>query len=191
MNNLTIINLALAHLGADDIENIDEKSKEAIAAKQFYDTTRRSVLRKYNWNFATKTERLPLLDEQPVRYQYAYGLPADYIKLINIAPHTEQYSKAGNEDPFKIQDGKLLCDLEEVYIDYIYNNINENSFDDLFIEAFSHLLAGKMAINITGDTDLQTTNLSIYEGLIDDAATSSINESKEKKEVNPYVDARH
>jgi hypothetical protein len=190
MDNLTIINLALAHLGAALIQNIDEKSKEAAAAKQFYDPTRRSVLRKYNWNFATKTERLALLAEKPVRYEYAYGLPADYVKLINIAPKTEHYLKAGNEEPFKIQDNKLLCDLEEVYVDYIYDNINENSFDDLFVEAFSHLLASKMAVNVTGDTDLMKTNLALYEGLIDDAAVSSINESKEEKEVNPYVDAR-
>ena len=92
--------------------------------------------------------------------------------------------------PFKIQGNKLLCDLVEVHIAYVYDNDNENSFDDLFVEAFSYLLASKMAVGITGELDLMQTTLAMYKELIDDAAASSINESKAAVEENRYVDAR-
>lgn len=191
MDNIQIINIALSNIAASPIESLSENSNESLAAKVYYDTARRSVLQKYPWSFATKTARLAMLDETPVNYAYAYQLPSDYIRIINIVPYTESYSEDGNKNPFNIEGGKLLCDLDEVYISYIYDCEDTNLFDDLFIDAFSHLLASRMAIRITGDRDLQVTELQLYDGLISEAGASSINSSREKKDLNPYVTARN
>lgn len=191
MDKTEIINTALSHLGADTIHDIDEGSPEANAAKQYYDIARRSALRDgVNWGFATKIERLALLDEQPVDFAYAYALPSDYIRVINIVPKTESYSADGNIYPFKVRSGKLVCDLEEVYAAYIFNETDTNNFDTLFIDAFSYLLASKMAIRVASSKDLMQINLQLFHDLISTAGASSTNENKSPKVANPYVDAR-
>lgn len=190
MDNIQIINIALSNLGAGNISNIDEGSEESKAAKVFYDPTRRSVLEKYNWPFAEKTARLALLSEQPVDWTFAYELPADNVKVINIAKATEAFSPIGNVAPFKIRGTQLLCDLEEVNAIYIYDNEATNTFSDMFIDAFSHLLASRMAIRITKERNLQITELEIYNLIISSAGASSLGQDKTPKDDNPYVTAR-
>ena len=190
MDNIEIINLALSNINAENIDSLSENTNESLAAKLFYDPVRRSVLQKYNWAFATKTARLALIEETPINYSYAYQLPSDYIKIINITPLSEAYSEEGNVYPYIIQGRTLLCDLEEVYISYIYDIKDTNQFDDLFIDAFSHLLASRMAMRITGDRDLQVTELQLYDSLISASGAASLNSSREPKDLNPYVTAR-
>lgn len=191
MDNIEIINLALSHIGAQNIDSLSEGTNESKAANLYYNPVRRMVLQKYPWNFATKTSRLALVDSQPVNFTYAYALPTDCVKVINITPNTEAYFADGNKNPFLIQGNNLLCDLDEVYLTYIYDVVDTNLFDDSFVDAFSHLLASRMAMRITGDRDLQVTELSIYDGLVSEAGSLNVNESKETKEINPYVDARN
>jgi len=190
MDDIQIINIALSNLGAGNIANIDEGSEESKAAKVFYNPTRRSVLEKYNWSFATKTARLALLSEQPVDWTFAYELPTDNIRVINIVKETEAYSATGNIQPFEIRGTQLLCDLEEVNIVYVYDNEATNTFSDMFIDAFSHLLASRMAIRITKDRDLQVTEFEIYNTIVSSAGASTLGQDKTPKDDNPYVTAR-
>jgi hypothetical protein len=191
MDNIEIINIALSNLGAGNIQAIDEGSPESTAAKVFYDPSRRAALQKYNWPFATKTERLALTTTTPPDWAYEYELPNDCLKVINIVKNTEAYAEDRNSNPFEIRGTKLLCDLDEVYIVYVYDNEDTNTFSDMFIDAFSHLLASRMAVRITKDRDLQVTELQIYNSIVGDAGSADLNQDKEVKDDNPYVTARN
>lgn len=190
MDNIEIINIALSHLGAGNIQNLTEGSNESKAANVYYDITRRAVLQKYNWSFATKVESLALLTEQPRDFAFAYQLPTDMVKVINIVPETEHYYPKGNSSAFEIRGTQLLTDVEDANIVYVYDDEDTNTFDDMFINAFSHYLASQMAIRITKDRDLQITELEIYNSIISEAGASTLNQDKERKDENPYVTAR-
>jgi len=191
MDHIQIINIALSNIGAQNIQQIDEGSNESTAAKVFYDPTRRTVLQKLKPTFATKTDRLARTTEQPTDWTYAYELPSDNLEVVNIVNETESYDANGNVNPFEIRGTKLLCDLEVVNILYVYDNEETNMFSDMFIDAFAHLLASKMAMRLTKDRDLQITEFEFYNNIVSEAGASDHNQKKSPKEENPYVDARN
>jgi len=190
MNKVELINIALSHLGVKNISDIDEGSEQSRTASVYYDATRKSVLEKYNWPFAIKKVSLALLDTTPIDYQFAYQLPSDCIKVINIAPQSGSFSEVGNIYPFEIMGKELHCDLEDIYIAYVYDDEDTNTFSDMFIDAFSHLLASRMAIRLVKDRDLQVTELNIYTSMVGEVGASSLGQDKQSKDDNPYITAR-
>ena len=65
ISQVEICNLALTHLGVKTITLLTEPSEGARRIKAVYDSTRDSVLRAHNWNFAGKTEALAEISGEP------------------------------------------------------------------------------------------------------------------------------
>ena len=81
---LEIVNIALARLGESPIQSMDEGTAPSNLAKVFYDSARRSALRDYNWAFALRTLRLARLVETPVDFLYAYSVPVDCLRVLQV-----------------------------------------------------------------------------------------------------------
>ena len=55
MTKEEIINLALTRIGESPVTSLDEGSTAARTAELLYDTSRRAILRDFDWSFATKS----------------------------------------------------------------------------------------------------------------------------------------
>ena len=90
---VTICNLALAHLGDDaTIASIKppEGSAQAEKAARFYPIARDNLLQMHTWNFASKRINLPLTTNTIKQWDYAYEAPADMMSAVAVlSPSSE------------------------------------------------------------------------------------------------------
>lgn len=150
----SIANLALAEISSHAITNLSDDSEEAIWCSRFYPQCRDEMLRTHPWNFAMKRVNLTQLAEIPVNeWNYAYGLPSDYISLYQLNEFLcWEYSYGlGNYKLFQVENGALLTDAETATIRYVFQQTDTTKYDPLFVTALSLLLASKIAKPIAGN----------------------------------------
>jgi len=196
-----IVNLALHRLGTERINSLADNNKRAKIMNDLYDTTRRKLLRNHSWNFALKRAQLNKLVNKPAfGFEYEYSLPADYIKIWNIADASGVISNAhpGNlgfipdKQQFVIEDGKLLTNLEQAYVLYGYDNTDTSQYTDTFIEAFALTLAAKACYSITQNNETTQLILGEVEKYLGESRSDSAQEysSPDSYEISDFTAIR-
>lgn len=148
-----ICNLALDHLKEAPISDIENPitPTEVICAR-WYDQSRKALLRKHPWNFATKRAALPQLAQAPAfEYSKQFQLPSDFLRLVAIG-------EFGTQKRYQLEDGKILTDdINSLFTDggalpirYIYNFTTVTGMDPLFIDLLAIELAMSISFQITG-----------------------------------------
>ena len=150
-----ICNLALDHLKEGNITSIETpNTKVEVICSNWYDQTRRSLLRRHTWNFATKRISLARLTTTPAfGWNYEYQLPNDFIRFVSIGENYPMRSES-----YQIEDSKILIDDSlntsgtdtSLKLRYIYDFTNVSAMDPLFIEIFAIELAINISYRITG-----------------------------------------
>lgn len=80
VDDLSIVNEALARLGSSPIFSLEEESKTAGKAARIYPTVVGTVFAAHSWNFARRTTRLDRLAVVPeTGWAFAYALPGNRI----------------------------------------------------------------------------------------------------------------
>lgn len=140
---IEICNVALMELASEPISSLAETTTQAVACNTVWDLSRRAVLREHTWNFATKTENLAALASNPrkFRYDYAYPLPSDSLRLIKVY----------NDRDYKLENNIIYTNEETCEIKYIYDNQFTETWDALFVDAVSAYVQSKIAMAITRD----------------------------------------
>lgn len=149
-----ICNLALDLLNqgpVSDISTSPQTDTEVICAR-WYDSCRRSVLRKHPWNFAiTRAELAANATAPSFGYANAYDLPSDFLRLLTIGDDYVEDLK----QKYQLEDNQILygddTSTTALPIRYIYDHVAVSQFDPLFIDCLSFELAIKMSRKITGD----------------------------------------
>jgi hypothetical protein len=181
-----ICNLAISHLGiSKDIANVTtEQSAEAKACRRFLDIARETVLKDYNWPFATKMATLNLVEEDPNdEWAYSYRYPSDCLYARRILSGFRDDTDL-TRIAYKItQDDQgilIYCDVENAILEYTLNTENVDLFSSDFKVALSYRLAHYIAPRITagdpfslGDKALQKYVLEIQR-----ASANAFNEDK-------------
>lgn len=183
-SKVDICNISLGRIAASPIQSLSEKSKQANNCNLYYDTVRKSVLRSHNWNFATAVVLLPLLAETPAEWDFAYELPPDCLKVIEIIPDTKK------KTPYKIQGKKLLANVEEVRLKYVKDVDDPTMFDDQFIVAFSYRLAADLAMPITAKPAFQNQMYQFYINELASAMAIDASESRDDGDES-IIDSRN
>ncbi|MUP48912.1 hypothetical protein C3L57_06875 [Veillonellaceae bacterium M2-8] len=162
-----LCNMALSYLGKGHISNIDEVNQNARTCKLFYDITRQEVLRTFPWNFAHRIERLNEVSDTDKRqavskFSEYYIYPNKCINLIAVTTQGDDTQRA-EFDVIVINGIKVIAtDVSNAYVEYICDETNPNMYDSLFIVAFTHLLASKIAVQLTGMPQLEQAQLQAY-----------------------------
>jgi len=170
MTKTDIANLALAKLGDKRINSLDNPNDEnARTAKLHYSQALDEILRAAFWSFATTAVALVAEDPDDLTaaeldgWDYAFALPADFLKLKKITGG----DPGGDLDAFELRraNGKrcLMCDAAEPFLHYVQRIDDPAAYDPLFTTALVCLLASKMARKITGSDNMETTLLQRYE----------------------------
>lgn len=126
-----------------------DTTKPARVLRTHFAAVRDALLRKYPWNFAESYQQLNALPTKPpFRFNYAYALPQDCLKAIEI----EGCRGLDRQRTWKVQGRQIVTNVGPV-INLIYTR-NETSvavWDALFREAFAIALASRAAPEIAKD----------------------------------------
>ena len=189
-SDVEIANLALLYLETTPIVSFSDSNDQARAVRGSYYLLRDKLQRVYRWNFTRKYVQLPQSATPPLfEYEYAYQLPADYLRLELAAPPTSSagptsmglsmpgvdltdYQGGRNQD-YRIVGSKVIYAHYPPPLAIIYAARVEdpNQFDAAFVESFACYLAYKLAGRIAGSSGkkaslLQDFNMSIREAVM-------------------------
>lgn len=177
--------MALTQLKNKSISSFDDRTGEAAACKMYYDTVRRELLRDYEWSFAKRDGRLPLLDIENSNWRYLYKYPDDCLYILTL------YS-AGSKSLFKskLDYYDIFSPSEEVvaigtnvgdaYLEYIYDARNVDKFPDDFISALTYKLAMRLALPLGASDNLFQYATNLYNDALGRASAANKNEDREK-----------
>lgn len=146
---LTISNMALDRLGANNIDNFDtDTSPQAVKCRLYYDQTRETLLRSYDWPFAVTRLSLTEHEDAPdFQWDNQFDLPTDFLRL------TDDYTVDGSNlvnDRWAVESNRVLTNESEVDLIYIRNEDDPTKFDPLFIEMQVLTMAKKMVYPLAG-----------------------------------------
>jgi hypothetical protein len=203
-SNVQIAKLALQHIGDRyDISDLEEAGTEAEQINLVFDDTRKELLRSHPWTFANKYASPATLSVTvPGNWTYAYQYPTDAIRVIEIvdplggaAARSRYYYRerdipvARQKIPYEVSlltdDTKVILSNEQsAEFRYTANISDPTKFDPEFVNAFSLLLASKVAMALTGDGGIrdilrQGAQRAIYQAGATDANEGVTDEAPE------------
>jgi len=160
-NEADICNLALDLLNEGPISSIEDPiGKIPTLCARHYDQSRRAALRSHTWNFAMKRVSMAELTGNPVfEFDNWYELPSDYIRIVQIGANNQHTN-------YGIENGKLLVNSGggELFMRYVYDFVNIQDMDPLFIDYWVAFLALKLAYPVTGSNTAVSRVSKILEG---------------------------
>ena len=187
MDNITISNMALSHIGVANIDRMDEASEPARLCKQFFDTARRTTLRKFPWPFATRRQVLGLLTTVPGDYLYAYRYPTECVAIRKL--FDESFRFIPEYQRYKIlsdKEGRVIyTNVENCVCEFTADVKDCDLFDEGFIEALTWKMAADIAFKLTGNQNIQSQCLQAYNAFFDEGSVDAANE---ENELDPRLD---
>ena len=150
-SKVEICNSALNMLGANNIIDITEDSKNARLLNQRYAPIRDAVFRLHAWNCLIKRVELAQDSDTPTHeFEKQYTLPSDCLRVLKIGGHHDgSSSDLDDGQQFKIEGRKLLTDESTVYLIYIAKITDVNQYDTLLQETIAARLASELCYAIT------------------------------------------
>jgi hypothetical protein len=150
-SNTGICNIALARLGAKEITSLESGTdREAVLCRRLFHPARRSTLASHHWNNATRSVQLTEdTNVTPVFFTYAYALPGDLLRVISVHPSDDlnaycnyRVQNANDTDA----DSVLLCDSNQVYINYIFDNVDVATMSQGYRDVLAFVLARDLCL---------------------------------------------
>ena len=142
MSAVQIVNRAIQKLGGKRITSLADDSTEARELNVGYADLRDAELRANRWKFAIKRTSLAADSDDPAwGYDYAYSLPSDYLRMLEVQ----------DDHDYRIEAGKILTDAgAPLYIRYVYRAEDPAQMDPLFRESLSARIAAEFCEKFTG-----------------------------------------
>lgn len=180
-----ICNIALTQIGVDLISDVSEETLEARLCNARYEDTRDACLRSQPWNFATVYTTLAKTGVTPAwRYTYEYILPADCLRVVEIADLGDQYELAA--------DRRLLTNWDSpLNVKYTSRVTDVTLMDASFKQAWATLMASELALAISKDAARAKALYNLYREKLADARFYGATErGPEHFQVEGYLGAR-
>jgi len=157
---LEICNTALILLGVEPVSSLADNVKAARYCTAIYSRIRDQLIASHYWNFAMKRAALVDSGTSPeFGFTYAYNLPADYLRVRSLNENVE----------FKVENGKLITDLSDAKLEYIYKVTDTSKFTQFFEEALIYKLAASLAFPLVQGITLATNLHDLAERKLRDA----------------------
>ncbi len=146
-SSIDICSQALIKIGASGISSFEDGTAEAEVAESLYPYIRDALLSSYPWSFALSQTKLARLETAPVAdYQYAYLLPADFLRIISAGS-----GNRGKGVEYRIVKDCLYSNLSQINLTYL-RRPDEDNFPAYFCEALINKLAYEFCIPLTEST---------------------------------------
>lgn len=161
MNATDICNAALGLIGQNFITGLDDGTHTANQCNIFFLPARDACLRDHLWNFAQKRAALAQTTAPGSQWSYAYQLPADCLRVIAL--------NAAAQREWAVEGRTLVTNEPTVIILYIAKVDDVNLWDALFVDAFTILLASKLALAVAHDAGYSADLFKLYNLRLADA----------------------
>jgi hypothetical protein len=140
---LALCSRALLRLGAQPIASLTEGTPEAEVAANLYPGIRDALLSAHPWSFASGQSQLARLVATPVAdFAHAFQLPPGFLRVLSAG------SGRGRGLPYRIQEGRLHADAEQVTMTYVFRP-DESAFAPFFAAALVARLAAEFCLPLT------------------------------------------
>lgn len=179
-----ISRMALSHIGSDTfIQSIDEDSKEAKTCKTFFDSSLNSLLRQFEWNFATQKLALTLFGTSSSDFAYQYKYPNTCLFARRIIPiektQTVEFSIV-NDGGVKV----IQTDLKNAVLEFTKKIDDTELLDPLFVDVLALKLARNIITPLSGDKSRLEIINSLYVNSLYEAKASDGNEGQSQEPQN-------
>lgn len=160
MDKITICNMALALVKQAGIKSLDENNERARVCKMFYDHSRKSVLCRHRWNFATshiKLSQLAVDDSEKIEgYDFYYQYPLNALQLITLHSGGDYDTKLSVKEVYlPVENQRCIVSTEEDVEGVFVIDIEDTAlFSTLFTRVLSLDLASNIASVLTGNDAL-------------------------------------
>ena len=143
---LGIYNMALSLVGARRAESLDDLAKGPRLCADFYLAVRDSSLALHAWEFAIKQAQLEKGEDAPsFGHAFAYVLPDDCIKVLEMSPASWTYAVVG-----RTLQTSADSDVTPVAISYVARVDNPALFSPSFYRALGLGLAEALCVPLLG-----------------------------------------
>lgn len=183
MNITDICNLALSHIGREQIAGLHEETEAARTCKLHYDLQRQVLLRAYTWSFAKKYCKLSEIDVKTPGWKYTYAYPNDCVMARKIYNEDNTWcilwkNFPGNLDQVLLNDNTkaLVCNHKDAYLEYTYDVKDADLFTADFAQALSYYLAAAICVPLTGSEALAQQMQAQGNGLLQEAKFTQMGE---------------
>jgi hypothetical protein len=174
VSSVDICNIALAHLGDQEITRLDEEAAEENPlvryCRQYYETARQTALETFEWSFAMKSQELSRRTNVATPgFLYAQVLPEDCLKLLTLHEGTLDnttgiYSFHSEKmDYFRIVGLDVWTNIQTVSAFYTADVTDPTMWSGHFRFAVARLLASLLAGPLTDNPGEATRQKEIYE----------------------------
>lgn len=169
MTATDICNLALNHIGREQITGLDEDTEAGRTCNLHYDLQRQVLLRAYNWSFARKFTQLTEMEVTTPGWKHTYEYPEDCVMARKMYNEDNTWillekNFPGNmdmvvipvigEDDAVINTKALVCNHADAYLEYTYDATTPELFPADFVQALSYYLAAAICVPLTGSEAL-------------------------------------
>jgi len=183
-----ICNLALAHLGDEATVTAispPDGSVQASHCARFYPVARDAAIESHAWGFATRrTAPANVPSAVPSSWQYAYTLPAECIKVLNV--WGEEYSEDDKGYDFVVESNAsqgtmVYTNAESATVRYIVRVTDTTKFSPMFVTALSYLMASYLAGPIVkGQTGMQVAQ-AMYKMYLNEMGKAAASDARSRK----------
>lgn len=153
LEDVDIVNRALARIGAPPLMSLDDEDDFAQAAQLIYLTKAEAALGKLRWRFARRTFLLDRLAGPPVTgWRHAYQLPGGALGQPEMFLTDARRPDAPLRE-FEVEAGELHCNADKVWARCTVM-VEPNLWPPEFREAVIVMIASALAVPVTHDTGL-------------------------------------
>lgn len=181
--DLMIVNAALTRMGTDELQNLeDDESKRATVMRKNYQQVKETTLTKTSWRFATVKAALNKLSDKPEnRWEAAWQLPPDKLKVLFVYPPTR----------YEIQGTRIFAnDTSSIEIDYI-RYVEEGEWPPWFREYTIDSLLIATIKGITGEDPTTKQTDKVADSRSDALFQDSQQQPNIEQLPNPFIDCRY
>ena len=198
MNITDICNLALNHIGREQIASINEDTEAARTCRMHYDLQRHVLLRAYTWSFAKKYKALSELDVKTPGWKHTYAYPPDCVAVRKVynEDHTWPLLEKNlptDYDEVLVNDNQkaIVTNYQDAWLEYTYDAKDVNLFSADFSQALSYYLAAAICVPLTGSESLAQQMASQGAGILQEAKYTMMGERNRMPEYpSKYFRAR-
>lgn len=183
-----ICNLGLAHLGDEAAVSAispPDGSVQASHCARFYPIARDACLEAHSWGFATRrVAPANVASAVPSSWQYAYALPAECLKVLNV--WGEDYSEDDKGYDFVVESNAsqgtmVYTNAENATIRYIVRVTDTTKFTPMFVTALSYLLAAYLSGPIVKGREGMSVAQAMYKMFLSEVVKAAASDSSNRK----------
>lgn len=157
-----IANRALARIGHEAIDSMEENSPEAINANRLYPAARDTVQAAHPWDFCSEVGALaPTTNDREDDWAYKYIMPT-CLRFVRVWPAQGRPNPAYPIE-YEIRGQFIYCDVENARALYIVRVEDTTLFSAEFVSALAFYLASELCMPLGKQNSVTTRMLEGYD----------------------------